>query len=83
MLFRSPNTRIKISGHTDSDGDDRFNQSLSERRARSIVGYLVDKGIENARLQAVGFGEKQPLVPNTSSKNKARNRRIEFSIKMP
>ncbi|MEE9590341.1 MAG: OmpA family protein, partial [Hyphomicrobiaceae bacterium] len=80
---RCPNTRIKISGHTDSDGDDRFNQSLSERRARSIVGYLVDKGIENARLQAVGFGEKQPLVPNTSSKNKARNRRIEFSIKMP
>jgi len=53
--------------------------TLSEKRAASVAGYLTQKGIPPARIRTVGYGETQPLVPNTSPENKARNRRIEFA----
>ncbi|MCB2103743.1 MAG: OmpA family protein, partial [Rhodobacteraceae bacterium] len=56
------------------------NQSLSEKRARSVVDYLVRRGVDARRLFSAGFGEDKPMVPNDSAFNKGRNRRIEFSL---
>jgi len=77
---RCPATRVEISGHTDSDGAPAFNQRLSERRAQSVVKFLAGKGIGANRLSAVGYGPAQPIAPNDTVANKARNRRIEFVV---
>jgi outer membrane protein OmpA-like peptidoglycan-associated protein len=71
---------IFIEGHTDSDGPDDYNMQLSDRRAKSVMRYLVEKGVEQSRLKAKGFGETQPIAPNDSEENKAKNRRVEFKI---
>ena len=78
---RCPDTRIEIAGHTDSDGSKKFNEFLSLRRARSVVKYLTEKGVAKNRLSAIGYGEAKPIVPNTNNNNKAKNRRIEFTVK--
>ncbi len=80
IINRCPELNIEIGGHTDSDGSLAANQRLSERRAASVVAYLQAKGIPAPRLTAVGYGESRPLVDNSSAINKARNRRIEFSV---
>jgi len=77
---RCPATRVEISGHTDSDGASAFNQKLSERRAQAVVKYLTGKGVGFSRMDAVGYGETQPVAPNDSAANKAKNRRIEFAM---
>lgn len=71
---------IEISGHTDSDGGDDFNLALSKKRAESVMRYLANSGISAARMRAIGYGETRPVVPNTTSRNKAKNRRIEFKV---
>jgi OOP family OmpA-OmpF porin len=73
-------TRLRVEGHTDSDGDEQANQKLSERRAEAVVERLTSRGIDRSRLRAVGCGERDPLSPNTSAENKQRNRRTEFDI---
>ena len=78
---RCPDTRIEIQGHTDSDGNRKFNEFLSLRRARSVVKYLINNGISKDRLSAIGYGEAKPVAPNDSKDNKAKNRRIEFKVK--
>ncbi|MBC6367059.1 OmpA family protein [Algoriphagus sp. AK58] len=71
--------RVQIIGHTDSDGDEASNQTLSEKRAASVAAYLQDKfGIASNRLQTSGKGESEPLNSNASSAEKAANRRVEF-----
>ncbi len=80
LLRDNPTARIQISGHTDSDGSESSNQTLSERRAQSVYQYLVSTGIAGNRLTTVGHGESIPVVPNNSAANKARNRRIEFMV---
>lgn len=77
-----PAFRIEIIGHTDAIGPADGNQTLSEARAEVVVNYLADAGIEAARLTAIGYGETRPLAPNTSANNRAKNRRIEFSVKV-
>ncbi|MFO7561858.1 MAG: OmpA family protein [Enhygromyxa sp.] len=72
--------KISIEGHTDSDGTAAYNRKLSQRRADSVMAYLVEHGVEAERLVAVGFGEDQPMVPNDSDENKEKNRRVEFII---
>lgn len=71
---------VEISGHTDSDGSDQYNQKLSEGRAKSVVVYLAEKGIGNERLIAKGYGESKPIDTNSTENGKARNRRVEFKI---
>jgi outer membrane protein OmpA-like peptidoglycan-associated protein len=71
---------IRVEGHTDSDGNDRYNLKLSQLRAESVVAYLVGRGVEKTRLDPVGFGEARPLVDNTTAENKQLNRRVEFVI---
>lgn len=80
LLRDNPNARIRIAGHTDSDGSEASNKTLSERRAQSVYQYLVNTGISANRLTTVGYGESIPLVPNSSAANKAKNRRIEFTV---
>lgn len=72
---------IEISGHTDSDGADAYNKTLSQGRAKSVVSYLISKGIEPTRLIAVGYGETRPIDTNYTDTGKAQNRRVEFLLK--
>ncbi len=75
-----PKLRLQISGHADARGNTKRNQSLSERRARVVVGYLITKGIDAGRLKAVGYGDTRPLASNDDAQNRAKNRRIEFEV---
>ena len=75
-----PRMSIEIGGHTDSDGAQSYNQSLSEQRADAVRQFLIDAGVNADRLSAVGYGEANPLVDNDSRENKALNRRIEFNV---
>ena len=73
-------TYIDVYGHTDSDGSDAYNQSLSERRAQSVAGYLTTRGVQQARIATRGFGETQPIESNATAAGKAANRRVEIKI---
>lgn len=72
---------ITIQGHTDSDGDDAKNLDLSDRRAKGVRNYLISLGVDESRLEAVGFGETKPKVANDTADNKAKNRRTDFLIR--
>jgi outer membrane protein OmpA-like peptidoglycan-associated protein len=80
FMRENPKIKIEISGHTDDIGSDAANLDLSKKRAQSVVDYLTKAGIETSRLLSKGYGETQPLTPNTSDENRAMNRRIEFKI---
>lgn len=79
-LKRSKDKKIAISGHTDDVGSDGANQKLSEARAKSIMGYLVQNGIDTVRMTAVGLGEKNPIDSNETLEGRQKNRRVEFII---
>jgi OOP family OmpA-OmpF porin len=79
--LRCPNANIEIAGHTDADGEDGFNQTLSEKRAQAVVDYLVKAGLPAARFTATGYGSKQPIASNDTDEGKARNRRIDFVVR--
>ncbi len=68
---------VRIEGHTSSEGGERYNQALSERRAQSVVDDLVGRGIERSRLIAVGHGERYPLASNDDEAGRSMNRRVE------
>ncbi len=72
--------RIEIAGHTDDVGDAKQNQILSQKRAQSVVDYLIGAGVARERIKAVGFGEAKPMMPNDSEENRQLNRRIEWRI---
>jgi OOP family OmpA-OmpF porin len=75
-----PSAAITITGHTDSSGDERTNQSLSKARADSVFAYLVARGIAAERLQSHGAGSSVPLSTEDSARARRLNRRIEFEI---
>jgi outer membrane protein OmpA-like peptidoglycan-associated protein len=72
--------KLSIEGHTDSDGSDKYNQKLSERRAAAVRQYLVENGISDEMLTSTGFGESRPIADNSSEEGKEKNRRVEFLI---
>jgi len=80
-----PEARVEIRGHCDSRGDDAYNQKLSEDRATAVVEFLAQNfpSLQRERLTAKGYGESQPVAPNTSAANMARNRRVEFVVLNP
>jgi OOP family OmpA-OmpF porin len=71
---------VEIQGHTDERGDDAYNLDLSDRRAKSVRQYLIDKGVDEKRLSAQGYGETQPLDRNHNEAAWAKNRRVAFLI---
>lgn len=79
-LVANANIRLEISGHTDNVGSEESNQKLSQARAESVVSYLVQQGIEPARLEAVGYGESKPVTANDTPEGRAQNRRTEARI---
>ena len=79
--LRCPTTDIEVAGHTDSDGEDAFNQALSEKRAQAVIDYLVKAGLPANRFTAVGYGSTQPVAGNDTDDGKAQNRRIEFLVR--
>lgn len=81
VLQASPQfRRVSVAGHTDARGPAAWNQDLSERRARSVVAWLVENGIAADRLEAHGFGPSQPIADNGTPAGRAANRRVEFHI---
>lgn len=77
ILQQRPSTRVIIEGHTDNVGDANYNQTLSQKRAQAVVQALIDGfDIEPRRVSAIGYGETDPLLPNTSPANREINRRV-------
>ncbi len=79
-LEKHRRVKIEIEGHTDNVGSREYNQKLSEARAKAVVEYLVDKGLDEFRLEYKGYGSSRPIVPNSNTQNQALNRRVEFVI---
>ena len=80
ILKEYPNAKFTVEGHTDSVGSEKLNQSLSESRALSVKEFLVDKGIEEFRLSAVGYGESKPMATNNTRAGRTQNRRVEINL---
>jgi len=85
LMNKYPTMAIEIGGHTDSQGSDEYNMALSKARAESVKKYLVSKGIDASRLEAVGYGETKPIAPNTidgkdNPEGRKKNRRTEFKV---
>lgn len=84
FLLDNPDFKLKISGHTDSDGSSDFNMDLSNERAKSIAEYIIYFGkIASARIETYGYGSTQPIVEEKTEKDKALNRRVEFELYRP
>ena len=80
ILKEYPYSKFMVEGHTDSDGSNELNQTLSENRAAAVKNYLVENGIATDRLRSTGFGETKPIDDNKTAKGKANNRRVEVSL---
>jgi len=80
MLSENPAIEIEMSAHTDSRGSDEYNVKLSANRAKSVVEYILSKGISPGRIISEGYGETRPVVPNDTDENRQLNRRVEFTI---
>ncbi|MBI4350658.1 MAG: OmpA family protein [Elusimicrobia bacterium] len=80
VLLRHAKLKLIVSGHTDDVGTDEYNQDLSERRAGSVKMYLATKGVHPDSVRVYGYGEKQPVVQDTTEQARALNRRVEFRI---
>ena len=78
VLIDNPEVSIKIVGHTDADGTETSNQTLSKNRADSVKNYITQMGISTDRILTAGMGESQPIASNDSPEGKAQNRRVEF-----
>ena len=79
-LIQYPNSLVDVYGHTDSTGSDAFNQTLSESRARTVMNYLISRGVPASRLRSQGFGETMPVASNDTADGRQRNRRVEIKI---
>jgi peptidoglycan-associated lipoprotein len=81
LLMDNPQISIQIGGHTDTNGTEKYNQRLSDRRAKVVVNYLVEQAIDADRLTWFGYGESQPMIyPELSDSDEQANRRTEFRI---
>ena len=81
MMAVNDQIKVEISGHTDNIGKSNYNQWLSQKRANAVVAYLVNKGIDERRFIAKGYGEKQPLASNDNEvEGRSLNRRVEFKV---
>jgi len=75
-----PDLKIEVCGHTDSDGDTKYNINLSLERAQNVINWFINKGIQNKQLIIKGYGETTPIASNNSDEGRAKNRRVELKI---
>ena len=80
-LKKFPKLKIEVQAHTDNVGSDRYNQWLSERRARSVIRYLSSQGVSTSRMIPVGYGERSPIASNKTEAGRAQNRRVVFVVR--
>jgi flagellar motor protein MotB len=80
LLAANPNMRIRITGHTDNVGSERYNKKLSEGRAKAVFDEMVKRGIDPSRMEWNGRGSKEPIESNKTAEGRAENRRVEFTI---
>lgn len=80
ILKQYDKTTVDVVGHTDSTGSDAYNQTLSERRAKSVASYLISNGVDTRRVDAVGRGESEPVASNDVESGRAQNRRVELRL---
>jgi outer membrane protein OmpA-like peptidoglycan-associated protein len=80
LLNENPAIEIEMSAHTDSKGSDEYNYTLSDNRARSVMEYIISKGISSSRIRSKGYGETKPVVSNDTDEGRQLNRRVEFVI---
>jgi outer membrane protein OmpA-like peptidoglycan-associated protein len=83
LLAENPNERIIIRGYTSSEGEDEYNYKLSQRRAETVAGHFVGKGLNPGRLTVVGMGESNPIASNDTEAGRAQNRRVEIEVFPP
>ena len=79
-LLSASDLNVEVGGHTDSFGSEAYNQSLSERRAQSVVKYIEGRGVSSDRLSAKGYGESNPIASNETTDGRELNRRVELKI---
>ncbi len=77
-MLKNTDVNFSVEGHTDTDGSEETNQTLSIARAKTVMEKLIEMGIDKSRLKFTGFGESKPLDNNTTPEGKANNRRVEF-----
>ncbi len=80
LMHNNPTLDVEISAHTDDLGSDSYNKILSQRRAQSVVAFLIENEIQDDRFTPVGYGESEPLVPNADDESRAKNRRVVLKI---
>jgi outer membrane protein OmpA-like peptidoglycan-associated protein len=80
IMKNNAQMKIEISGHTDKTGSEPLNFKLSEARAKAVVDYLVQQGIDRSRMEFKGYGSLQPISDNSTSQGRTKNRRVEFKI---
>src|SRR5690606_7329086 len=80
LMNENPSIVIEMSAHTDSRGTDEYNFTLSDKRARSVMEYILSQGISPSRITSQGYGETKPVVENDTDENRQLNRRVEFTI---
>jgi len=80
FMKKNPSVHVEISGHTDNVGGKQYNQTLSEKRSRSVYDYLVQNGLSADRLSYKGYGDSKPIAENTTEQGRAKNRRTEFMV---
>lgn len=80
VLDKNPGLKVQVNGHTDSQGTEQYNRKLSEQRAKAVVNYLVNKGIDKERLTYKGYGASEPAADNNSKAGRKKNRRTEIQI---
>jgi outer membrane protein OmpA-like peptidoglycan-associated protein len=80
LLKDKPESEVFIAGHTDSQGSKKFNMSLSNKRADSVLDLLTKEGVDSNRINTYGFGEAEPIATNMNADGRKKNRRIEIRI---
>ena len=80
VLQKYNKTVVDIAGHTDSDGSEAYNNTLSQQRAQAVASYLGQQGVDTRRFNVIGYGESQPIASNATEAGKALNRRVEIYI---
>ena len=80
VLKSNPGVRVRVDGHTDSTGAERYNEGLSDRRAKAVAAYLVAAGVDAERIESKGWGEQKPAYPNDTKVQRAANRRAEITV---